>query len=84
MKFKIEAECTPEEARAFLGLPDVSSFNDQLVAEVKRRAAENMAMLKPDELMKSWMTMGGQTQEQMFRSFTTAAANAMRGGAAKE
>jgi hypothetical protein len=67
MKIKIEAECTPEEARAFLGLPDVRPLNEHIVAEMTRRVDANSAALKPEELMRNWMSWGGQAQDQ-FRS----------------
>jgi hypothetical protein len=67
MKVRIEAECTPEEARAFLGLPDVTPLNVRLVEEMTRRMEANSAALKPEELMRNWFTWGGQAQEQ-FRS----------------
>ena len=52
MKLSIEVDCTPEEARRFLGLPDVSALNDHLVSEMQKRIESNMAMLSTDELMK--------------------------------
>ncbi|MEY4248958.1 MAG: hypothetical protein RJA87_591 [Pseudomonadota bacterium] len=73
MKMTIEIDCTPLEARTFLGLPDVSALNDHLVQEMKDRMDTNMAMLQPDELMKNWMAFGGQATEQ-FRKLMTAAA----------
>ena len=80
MKVKLEVECTPEEARAFLGLPDVTPLNERLVEEIGKRAESNMALLQPDELMKSWMAWGGQAQEQ-FRKLMTTAAGAATAGA---
>ena len=79
MKVTVEVDCTPEEARAFLGLPDVAPLNEALVREMTGRAEANMAMLKPDELMKSWMAWGGQAQEQ-FRNLMGAAATGAMGG----
>ena len=79
MKMKIEVECTPEEARTFLGLPDVTGLNSHLVNEMKSRMDQNVAMLQPDELMKTWMSFGGQATEQ-FRKLMTAAATAGMGG----
>lgn len=64
MKVKIEAECTPEEARAFLGLPDVTVLNDHLVDEMKTRMEANIAAMQPDELMKTWTSFGLQAQDQ--------------------
>ena len=73
MKIKVEVDCSPLEARAFLGLPDVSALNDHIVQEMKNRMDSNMAMISPDELLKNWMSFGGQATEQ-FRKLLTAAA----------
>lgn len=64
MKVKIEAECSPEEARAFLGLPDVTVLNDHLVNEMKTRLDANIAAMQPEELMKTWTSFGLQAQDQ--------------------
>jgi len=64
MKMTIEVDCTPEEARRFMGLPDVSALNEHLVNEMKGRMDSNMSMLSPDELMKNWMAFGTGAQEQ--------------------
>ncbi len=79
MKVRIEAECTPEEARAFLGLPDVGPFNDQLVEEMTRRMQGNLSSLQPDEVWRNWMMWGGQAQEQFRRMMTTATATTSAG-----
>lgn len=73
MKVNIEIDCTPQEARTFLGLPDVEPLNQALVAEMQTRMSENIARLQPEELMKSWTAFGLQAQEQ-FRKLMTAAA----------
>ena len=79
MLFRSEIDCTPIEARSFLGLPDVSSLNDHLVAEMKARMDANMAMVQPEELMKNWMAFGGQATEQFQRLMTAAATGTMGG-----
>ncbi len=76
MKLNIEVECTPQEARAFIGLPDVAVLNDHIVREMKNRIDANMAMVAPEELIKSWMTFGGQATEQFRRLLTAAATGA--------
>ena len=72
MKVTIEVDCTPAEARAFMGLPDVSGLNDHLVAEMQKRVTENMNALQPDELMKTWFTMGQGAQEQFMKLMSAA------------
>ncbi|WP_174300073.1 DUF6489 family protein [Caulobacter sp. S45] len=77
MKFTVEADCTPVEARQFLGLPDVTPLNEQMVKEMSSRMSGNMSLLKPEELMKTWMSFGGQAQEQFMRMMTSAAAGGL-------
>ena len=76
MKMNVEIECTPAEARAFLGLPNVEPINDHMVAEIKRRMDENIALMQPEELMKSWMSFGVQAQDHFRRLMDVAATSA--------
>ena len=78
MKMTIEIDCSPQEARTFLGLPDVSALNDKLVEEMQKRMTANMAMVSPDELMKNWAAFGAGAQEQ-FRNLMSAAVDAGMG-----
>lgn len=78
MKVKVEVDCTPAEARAFLGLPDVSALNEHLVKEMKARLEANLAMAAPDELMKNWISFGGQASEQFMKLMTAAAGAAAK------
>ena len=77
MKITVNVECSAEEARAFLGLPDVTGLNEQMINEMQARMKANMAALAPDELMKNWMAFGGQAQEHFRKLMTAAAASAM-------
>jgi hypothetical protein len=78
MKLKVEVDCTPQEARAFLGLPDVKALNEHLVQEMKNRMDANLAMVAPEELMRNWMTFGGQASEQFMKLMTAAAGAAVQ------
>ena len=72
MKVNVEVECTPAEARAFMGLPDVEPLNDHLVSEMKKRMDANMTAMQPEELMKTWTSFGRAAQDQ-FRQLMQAA-----------
>ena len=72
MKMTIDIDCTPQEARLFMGLPDVTPLNDHIVSEMQKRMDANIHALQPEELMKSWFTMGGQAQEQFMKLMTAA------------
>lgn len=80
MKMTIEIDCTPQEARAFLGLPDVTPLNEALVSEMQKRMAANINMLAPDELIKNWTAFGAGAQEQFRQLMQSAVAMGMGGG----
>ena len=37
MKVNVEVTCTPEEARAFFGLPDIKPMQDRIMGEIEER-----------------------------------------------
>jgi hypothetical protein len=56
MKINVEMDCTPEEARAFLGLPDLRPMQEELLAEMKERMSASLGALDPQELTRLWLT----------------------------
>ncbi|MBM3581154.1 MAG: hypothetical protein FJX37_04220 [Alphaproteobacteria bacterium] len=80
MKVHIDIDCTPEEARTFFGLPDVTAAQEELVAEATKRMKANMAAMDMETLMKTWMPMGLQGIEKMQRSFFEQMSKAMSAG----
>jgi hypothetical protein len=79
MKFEVTVECSPEEARRFIGLPDVTPLNEAMVREMTNRMESNMQMMSPDAMMRSWMAIGGQAQEALMGLMTSAATGAAKG-----
>ena len=69
MKIRIDIDCTPEEARTFLGLPDVAPMQEILMDEVQRRTMENLKAMDPDQLLKTWLPAGIQGWEQIQKAF---------------
>ncbi len=55
MKFQINVDCTPEEAREFFGLPDILPMQQDLMDLVSRRLSENIQTMEPEVLMKTWV-----------------------------
>ncbi len=66
MKVKIEIDCTPEEARAFLGMPDMRPLHDELMADLKERMTEAAKGLDPEEALKTWMGASSDGMNQMM------------------
>jgi len=68
MKINIEIDCTPEEARNFMGLPDVSQANSIYIDTVSKamQGASN-----PDQLREYAQNLApmGQMGLKLFQSF---------------
>jgi hypothetical protein len=69
MKINVTIDCTPEEARTFLGLPDVKPMQDQLMSELQERMAASMRAMQPEELLRVWMPANLKGFEQMMDAF---------------
>ncbi len=69
MKITMNVDCTPEEARIFLGLPDVKPMQEHLMREVQERMAANIRAMEPEAMLKAWLpaTLKGFEQiQEMF------------------
>lgn len=88
MRVTVNVECSPDEARAFLGLPDVTGLNEMLVARVTAQAESNLDLVDPSELIKTWTSFGGMMREQFLAAMTAAVGGASdtpaSGGKAKK
>jgi len=73
MKIKIDIDCTPQEARAFLGLPDVEPMQEAVLARAQERLTEYLDARDPEALLKLWFPGGlqelGQMQERLWKQF---------------
>jgi hypothetical protein len=65
MKITIEIDCTPEEARRCLGLPDLQPLQAALLDRVQRQIAEVPGPLAPDALLRLWATVVPQMPDAM-------------------
>ena len=76
MKISFDIDCTPEEARRFFGMPDVSPVNDAFVKELTKRAGEMAQEMDAGKLMEQWMSAGvqglGDIQKALMEQFAKA------------
>lgn len=54
MKFEVEIEATPAEARAFLGLPDLTPLHEAWVERMKAFTMEGPSAEDWQKLMRTW------------------------------
>lgn len=71
MKVNFDIECTPEEARTFLGLPDVVPMQEAMMEELQARMQENLRAMEPEAMMKTWLPMGMENLGEMQKMFWT-------------
>ena len=66
MKVRIDIDCTPEEARAFFGLPDVRPMQEELLRDVQERIKRSLHAMDPETVLKTWLpaTLKGFEQWQ--------------------
>ncbi len=72
MKVTVDVDCTPEEARRFLGLPDLMPVHEAYIDKMKAAVGEGATPEAFAEMMKNWgplseagMTMWKQMLDQM-------------------
>ena len=65
MKVNVEVSCTPEEARAFFGLPDIKPMQDRIMAEIEERLRSSLGAMDPQTVFTTWLPASMQGVEQM-------------------
>jgi len=74
MKVRIDIDCTPAEARAFFGLPDLEPVQAAMMDKLR----EHLASMDAAELMKLWMPAGTESWQKMQEAFMSAFTGAGR------
>ena len=65
MKVNVEVTCTPEEARAFFGLPDLGPMQQRVLGEIEDRLRSSLNAMNPETVFKTWLPASMQGVEQM-------------------
>jgi hypothetical protein len=63
MKVKIEIDCTPDEARQFLGLPDLKPMQKAMMERMEAQMNDAVERFSPDALLRNWMSLAPQGSE---------------------
>lgn len=69
MKFTVDVECTPEEARRFIGLPDVAPMQEAMMKELEKQMKANIQNLDPETMIKTWLPATIQGWGEMQKMF---------------
>ena len=85
MKVNVEVTCTPEEARAFFGLPDLGPMQQRVMGEIEDRLRSSLNAMNPEAIFKTWIPasmQGVEQMQQMQQAFWSQLAN-IAGGSKK-
>jgi hypothetical protein len=58
MKITMDIECTPEEARRLMGLPDMGPIHDIYLDKLKETISEGLTPETVDRMIRTWTPMG--------------------------
>ncbi len=69
MKITINVDCSPQEARAFMGLPDVAPFQEAMMEEMKARMQKAASAMDPEAMFKTLFPMQSEGMADMQKAF---------------
>ena len=58
MKISVDVDCTPEEARRFMGLPDLTPLHEAYLAKMRNAIDQGITPETVQSMMQSWSPMG--------------------------
>ena len=74
MKIKFDIDCTPEEARQFLGLPNFAPLQESVMKEVGAKVHEQIQNLDAEHLLKTMLSMTFQGWDMVQKTVLAIAA----------
>ena len=72
MKFNVELDCTPEEARRMMGLPDLTPVHDKYIASLTDAMDGVVTADLLEGMMRSWTPMSDAGMSFWRKMFETA------------
>ena len=72
VKINVEVDCTPEEARRAMGLPDFTPVHERYVAMLSESLEKGASPELLDTLMRHWAPMGEAGMSFWRKMFETA------------
>ena len=70
MKVTIEIDCTPDEARSYMGLPDVKPLQAAVMGHIEQQMLRAADQFSPDAVLRMWFSAMPQIPGQMQDMFT--------------
>ncbi len=58
MKISVDIDCSPEEARRFLGLPDLSSVHEAYIEQMRSFVVQGVTPDMVEQMLRTWSPLG--------------------------
>jgi len=68
MKVTVNIDCTPMEAREFMGLPNVQPMQENVMKQLEAQMMDNIGKLSPDAILKNWMAFAPEQFQEVFKT----------------
>lgn len=78
MKITVNIDCTPQEARDFLGLPNVQPIQEKVMKQMEENLLSGIAGMSPDAILRYWMSFNPEQIGDMFKMFSGASSRAAK------
>ena len=82
MNISANVDCTPEEARRFMGLPDLTAIHEIYLDKIRTTMEQGMTPETIEGWMRNWGPMGEASMNMWKQLFETMGAKGL-GGAGK-
>ena len=80
MKISIDIDCTPEEARRFLGLPDVTPLQDAFLREMEKQMMSGLQTTDPETFRRYWPSGSFDAWEKLQKAIWEQMVSVAQGG----
>ena len=67
MKVNVEIDCTPLEARQFIGLPDVVPLQTAVMDTLQQQMMSNIEKISAESLIQSWFSFDPKLAERIMQ-----------------
>ncbi|SDR53406.1 hypothetical protein SAMN05444161_5481 [Rhizobiales bacterium GAS191] len=68
MKITVDIDCTPAEAREFMGLPDVKRMQAGIMEDLEKMMRANLDKLSPESVLRTWLALTPDAVQETFKS----------------
>jgi len=69
VKITVNVDCTPLEAREFLGLPNIQPMQEKVMKQMEENLLSGIAGMSPDAILRNWMSFNPEKIGEMLKIF---------------